>query len=310
MRFNSLRAFRYVMETGTVVAAAGRLNLSQPAVSRLISGIENELNVALFMRQGRRLVPTAEGIELFQQTQGLLAAIDHLPVIARSIRDTARSQLRIISMPRLAHSVALPAIAALQAKDPEIRCELAIQERSGMEQDAVGLNFDLGLAVLPFEMPAVNVTRLVASPIYAVVSRRHALARRKRIAFREVAEVPVIALPAGTRDRREMEAQFNSHAMQPRIQVTVPTVEAAATLAATSEAVTFADKLSISALSHLGLAVIPMEPTWHMAFGLFRPAYRQMSPSVSELIDAIFQRLDRIGVLPDINTEELKARVR
>ncbi|GEM_PF-652118 len=298
MRFSGLRAFRYVMETGTVAAAAGKLNLSQPAVSRLVSGLEGELNVALFERRGRRLVPTADGVRLFEETQGLLAAIDHLPVIARNIRDTARRQVRVLSMPRLAQSVALPAIAALQAKDLEVQCELVIQERSGMEQDAVNLNFDIGLAVLPFEMPAVNVTRLATSPVYAVVNRRHALAGRKHIEFREVVDQPVIALPAGTRDRREMEALFHSHAVRPRIRLVVPTVEAAATLAATSDAVAFADTLSLSALTHLDLAIIPMEPTWHMTFGFFRPAHRRMSPSVSDLIAAISRRLEYIKLLP------------
>lgn len=305
MRFSSLRAFRYVMETGTVAAAAGRLNLSQPAVSRLISGLEDELGVALFERRGRRLVSTIDGMKLFDETQGLLAAIDHLPAIARSIRDTARQQIRILSMPRLAHSIALPAIAALQASDENIQCELMIKERAGMEADVLNFKFDLGLAVLPFEMPAVDVTRLTASPVYAVLSRRHPLARRRRIEFHDVIDQPIIALPAGTRDRREMEALFHSHTARPRIRSTVPTIEAAATLAATGAAVAFADALSISALGHLDLAIIPMEPTWHMTFGCFRPAHRKMSSGVSALIAAISQRLDSLR-LPHAPTEQLQ----
>lgn len=294
MRFGSLRAFRYVMETGTVVAAANKLNLSQPAVSRLVSGLEDELGVALFERRGRRLIPTTDGLRLFDETQGLLAAIDHLPTIARNIRDTARQQIRILSMPRLAHSIALPAIAALQASDDTVQCELMIQERAGMEADVVNFNFDLGLAVLPFEMPAVDVTRLTTSPVYAVLGRRHPLARRRRLQFHDVIEQPIVALPANTRDRREMEALFHSHTARPRIRSTVPTVEAAATLAATSNAVAFADALSISALGHLDLAIIPMEPTWHITFGCFRPAHRKMSSHVANLIDVISRRIEQL----------------
>lgn len=296
MRLTGLRAFRYVMEAGTIAAAASKLNLSQPAVSRLISGLEQELAMPLFLRKGRRLEPTAEGVRFFEETQGLLAAIDYLPVTVRRLRDNARRRLRIISMPRLAPSVALPAIAMLQASDPALQCELVVQERTEMERHAADLDFDVGLAVLPFEMPAVNVRRLGTSPVYVVVNRRHHLARRRRVEFPQIAGEPVIALPDQTRDRREMDSLFHSHAVRPNIRAVVPTIEAAATLAAASDVVTFADALSIASLAHLDLAVISVAPTWHITFGLFQPAHRRLSPHVAELIALIDRRIEEIDI--------------
>src|SRR6516165_12292643 len=56
-----LQAFRAVFEAAAVTRAAERLHTTQPAVSRLIGDLEAELGLALFVRQRRRLVPTAEG---------------------------------------------------------------------------------------------------------------------------------------------------------------------------------------------------------------------------------------------------------
>lgn len=53
-----LSAFESVCRTGSTLAAADDLNLTQGAVSRLIQNLESQLGVALFLRQGRRLVPT------------------------------------------------------------------------------------------------------------------------------------------------------------------------------------------------------------------------------------------------------------
>jgi DNA-binding transcriptional LysR family regulator len=55
-----LNAFRAVMEAGTLTDAAMRLEVTQPAVSRLIANLEYETGLTLFRRQRQRLVPTAE----------------------------------------------------------------------------------------------------------------------------------------------------------------------------------------------------------------------------------------------------------
>lgn len=294
MRFRSLRAFRYVMESGTVAAAAERLHLSQPAVSRLISGLEAELGVAFFVRKGRTLVPTQEGIRLFEETQGVLAAIDQLPVVAREIKENSQRRLRLVSMPRLASSVAIPAMGMIQRASPDLRCDLLVLDRGDMEKWITSHEFDVGFAVLPIDNRAVDIIRIGNSPVYVLAAADHRLGGLRSIDFTQVIDEPVIALPDGSRDRRDMDALFQSHSAKPRIRSVVPTVEAAAALAATGVGITFAEELSISVVRHLGLSIIPVNPTWHLAFGLFRPAHRRLSPAVYELIAAVETRLEQI----------------
>ncbi|AZV80881.1 LysR family transcriptional regulator (plasmid) [Parasedimentitalea marina] len=60
MNFKQLTAFREVMLTGSISEAARNLLRTQPAISSLISGMEEEIGVKLFVRQGARVHPTPE----------------------------------------------------------------------------------------------------------------------------------------------------------------------------------------------------------------------------------------------------------
>ena len=296
MRFRSLRAFRLVIEEGTIAGAALKLNLSQPAVSRLISGLEAELGVVLFLRQGRGLVPTAEGLRLFDEMQGILVAVDRLPLVARQIKEGVQQRIRIVSMPRLAFSIALPVMGMIHAEDPGIRCDLVVFDRVDLEKWILDHEFDIGLAVLPIDTPAVDVTRLGTSPIDVVVCKKHPQARRKSVEFADLIGEPVVALPDGTRDRTYMEAMFRTHSAKPKIHSVVPTVAAAANLAASGVGITFADRLSISELQHLPIKTLRVTPTWSMEFGRFRPAHRRLTPTVRSVVAAVERKYREINL--------------
>src|SRR6185436_12319714 len=73
MNLRHLRAFAAVVDAGGVARAAGGLHLSQPALSRQIAALEQELGVALFDRVGRRVQLTPEGEDLLRHGRRLLA---------------------------------------------------------------------------------------------------------------------------------------------------------------------------------------------------------------------------------------------
>ena len=73
MDLRHARTFVTVAELGTVSKAAVHLRVAQPALSRQISNLEQELGLKLFDRVGRRLVLTGEGEQLLGDCRGLLS---------------------------------------------------------------------------------------------------------------------------------------------------------------------------------------------------------------------------------------------
>ncbi|HEY8614118.1 MAG TPA: LysR family transcriptional regulator, partial [Roseomonas sp.] len=105
MKLQRLRALRALMETGSVTKAADAMSLTQPAVSRLISGLEADIGFALFVREQGRLLPTSEGEIFFQRVEHALAGVDDLSRIASEIGSYREGSIVLLCTPQAGYTV-------------------------------------------------------------------------------------------------------------------------------------------------------------------------------------------------------------
>ena len=75
MDWDKLRVFRAVAAAGSFTSAGRELQLSQSSVSRHISGLEEQLGVALFHRHSRGLILTEQGESLFETAQDVFSKL-------------------------------------------------------------------------------------------------------------------------------------------------------------------------------------------------------------------------------------------
>lgn len=78
MDFKKLRNFVRIVELNSITAAADQLNIAQPALSRQVKALEDELKVPLLLRHGRGVMPTQEGIQLAKRAKIILEDVDAL----------------------------------------------------------------------------------------------------------------------------------------------------------------------------------------------------------------------------------------
>jgi DNA-binding transcriptional LysR family regulator len=78
MNTHDIEAFIAVVETGSIIAAATRLHLTQPGISRRIQSLEDKLGVALLERQSKPLKPTAAGREAYERGRRVLGSVADL----------------------------------------------------------------------------------------------------------------------------------------------------------------------------------------------------------------------------------------
>jgi DNA-binding transcriptional LysR family regulator len=105
MDLRHLRTFVTVAEQGTVSKASLRLRIAQPALSRQVNALEEELGVRLFDRVRRRLVLTGEGEQLLADCRNILGAVGSLSERAQLLRRDDTGVLKVAATPQMIDGV-------------------------------------------------------------------------------------------------------------------------------------------------------------------------------------------------------------
>jgi DNA-binding transcriptional LysR family regulator len=167
----SLSAFAVVAEERSFTRAAGRLGVSQSALSHSIRGLETRMGVQLLARTTRSVSPTAAGAALLRELGPALERIERSVAEVRQQRERPAGRIRLI-IPRTAtYMVLLPKLAEFARTYPEIVLEVT---SSNDPVDLVAGEYDAGVQIGEFiqrEMIAVRVTKelrlaVVGSPEY------------------------------------------------------------------------------------------------------------------------------------------------
>jgi DNA-binding transcriptional LysR family regulator len=118
-----LSAFVAVVEEGHITRAAERISMQQPALSRIIRGLEVELQVSLLKRLPRGVRPTAAGVALFEEARAVLARAELVPHVVRRV---ARGEQGRLSIGVTISAAANPFVPALVRKLRRLVPDLAI----------------------------------------------------------------------------------------------------------------------------------------------------------------------------------------
>lgn len=189
-----LKAFATVAELGSFVRTARALNLSQPALSRRIAKLEAALGTRLLDRTPRSVSLTMVGRDFVPKVRRL---IDEFENSVLSIQDLGRQSSGIITIAAVPTAVFyfLPrAIGRFSERHPRIRIRiLDIGANEGLE--AVGRSeADFGINFIGASHPEIDFTPMMADPFVLACRRDHALARRSRVAWSELAGQRVITV--------------------------------------------------------------------------------------------------------------------
>lgn len=287
MNIKALRAFRATLSEGTLAAAGGVLNLSQPAISRLISGLEGELRITLFDRSGRSLTPTPEGLAFYRDAGRILDNLDEIPRIAAEIRAGRTESLRIVAMPRIAASLVSPAVSRFLMTNPTASVSLDVRARREAGKWLAGRQYDIGIGTLPVDHPGIRTEFLLRVRAQAIVHRDHPLAKKAEISGEDLAGQPIIRLMQGLLLREQLDDIFQSAGVTPKHVCEVASSQLACSLVSDGVGITIADELVAAQVASKSIKLIPVVPERWMAFGILYPKDSGPSKSSNLFVDEL-----------------------
>ncbi len=122
--WNQARAFLVTAEEGSLSAAARALGLTQPTLSRQVTGLEETLGVTLFERTPRELLLTQPGMELLEHFRSMGDAADRISIAATGQSEAITGHVVIASTDMMATHYLLPILKELSSRAPELKIEL------------------------------------------------------------------------------------------------------------------------------------------------------------------------------------------
>ena len=210
MELRTLRYFLAIVDHGSVTAAAEQVHIAQPAISRQIQGLELELGVDLFLRDGRRLRLSPAGRRLLPIVRDLIARADSARAAMTALAQGIQVELTVAAHPTTIADVIAPFVAS--RGEPFATPTFVVASADAAYETLARAEVDLAISTSP--PPRDTASNLVARfPIWAQVPSTHALAGHDRVALSTLLRQPLVVLDFTHGTRRVFEDEVRrSHA--------------------------------------------------------------------------------------------------
>ncbi len=197
MQTDTVRAFVAVCDLGSFQAAAERMHLSQPAISKRLANLETRLGRRLFDRIGRSVALTEAGAAYLPHARELLAVLEDGRRALDNLGETVGGRLRLA----LSHHVGLhrmpPVLKSFVQAYPAVEMDIVFMDSEAACRAVANGEREIAVITLPTpEHPALLQQQVWDDPMQIYVAPEHPLAGRKAPAVTELDAFAAILPPA------------------------------------------------------------------------------------------------------------------
>ena len=291
MRLRHIEVFNAVMLTGSVSAEARLINVTQPAVSRILAHAELQLGFALFHRLKGKLVPTTEAQTLYPYIERLFTQLDDVQRLAASLKsDEREGELHVLSVLALSHEVLPRALGFFRQKHPDVKITIDALHSPQIVSALVLQEADVGFVFSAVAHPALTQEHLADGCMVCVAPKGMldaALVREGVVQLHDLADAPVVRLdvrdPVGTLlSHAGREAGVGLHST-----ITVQTYHAALALAHHGHAVAVVDSCTAASADRSRVDVLALAPRIAVPIKSLRTVNRPSSLLASAMTQCV-----------------------
>ncbi|MGE6259125.1 LysR family transcriptional regulator [Heyndrickxia sporothermodurans] len=283
MEWHQIQYFQTVAKTEHITRAAELLSISQPALSRSISKLEEELGVPLFDRKGRNIILNRFGKMFLHRVE---RSIKEIEIGKAEIQDAIHPNHGIVSLAFL-HSLGISfvpkIVSSFQSLYPNVKFKLnQASSLHVLEQLELG-EIDVALLSLHQEHKEIVREPLMVEELFLIVSIQHPLANRDEVDLKAIREEPFIAFKDGYGLRTITDDLCRQANFSPHVVFEGEEIGTVAGLVAAKLGVSLVPDLSILDKSKVKLIRV-REPICKRTIGIAWKEGRYLSPVTKRFI--------------------------
>lgn len=290
-----MRYFLAVADRKNFTRAAESLHVSQPSLSIQIAALERELGTPLFDRLGKQVALTQAGELLLDYAQRALGELEQGIRAVQDLKGAKRGRLVVGTLSTVNTYLIPPLVCKFKQRFPMVHLHVQAQPSAQIAADVLAHRFDFGICHLPMPAERLNAIPLFDETLSLVAPRRLRLPHT-RMRMRELADLPLILMPADYCLRKMIESECTKAGVQPRVSVEMTSPEGILEAVKAGAGVTILPELYVrSRLSDGDLTVVKLvDPAPRYRVGLVSLLGRYQDLVASEFIHLCRATLDEL----------------
>lgn len=192
MDIRALRYFVEVVQLNGFSRAADALFITQPAISRSIKKLEDELNVVLLVREANGVKLTDDGAILFEHAKQILAQFNNMNKALQDKSGALTGTLNVGLPPVIASTYFADIIMTFSSRYPQVELKIFELGTKQMFDAMIEGRVETAAVVLPFDEDIFELTPFSEDCLMLVMSSTHPLAIKKEVCFKELIMEPFV----------------------------------------------------------------------------------------------------------------------
>lgn len=247
INLNHLRVFFHAAKHLNYTRAASELFITQPAVTAQIKAFEDVWNLKLFNKKGKKVHLTDEGSAIYEQAGKIFQCEKEIENLISEMRELKRGVLRVGTTKTYARYFMPLMIGSFLEKHPTIKIRLDEGSSLDMVNSLHSLRNEVAIIAKAVEDPSVHFVPFSQEELVLIMSPNHALARKRKITFDEMANEPVIMKEVGSGTRRLVNELFARNGCVPNVLMESSNAEFIKQVVQRGEGIAFLVKEVVSA---------------------------------------------------------------
>ena len=222
----NLSAFLAVATTGSFSRAAEQLHLTQPAVSKRIAMLEQQLNARLFDRIGRKVALTEAGRALKPRAHEVLGLLNDTRRALSNLSDNVQGRLSMATSHHIGLHRLPPILHEFTRAYPKVALDIQFLDSEIAYEKVLHGEIELAVITLAPEVEAPVVSELIwHDPLDLVIAPEHPLTQSSQLELAQLAEYPAVFPGVNTFTHRIVSTLFELHKITPNISMSTNYME-------------------------------------------------------------------------------------